>query len=425
RDGGIEVRAPVRAMAIKTRLGRQGQANSLKRLQRGGYIERIEEPKRKVEKKGAAYLLKASTEGRGRALSGQGRERGQQHNVSQEQSAHRNPLRNAELYAGVHSARASCGAVPELRHSKVVHTWARREGRRVVVDSEYVYRLAKPRQEVLMYLIDCEGGETSEDELLERFGSKSTRLRDFRRRKIAPLMGWRYSRDKETGEERKLETGPPIVTLEAGMVRILPEWREALEEHRRATDEDGDTERQEQKFRKQSKGYRNRDRAPADEQPAPLQGKERVRRIVEERRREDKERWVEQQRQKVGETAATFLADELAGAYAVRFKDMRERWAYRGGGVEDLRKAVHYGPWDFVRESDGDLYVYPEGRQGSYAGPNERLWRERQAVRPRPKRQQGPQEPERETPPMVDGVYQHGSECACWLCCDEESVVAG
>ena len=413
-EGGILLRIPSRPLANAMRASQPTAAKTLARLVEHGYAERVEEPKRKIEKHGAAYILKASTSGRGRAQSYQHREEGQQHNVSQEQSEHRNPLRNAELPIGDNSTRAS-QSVPELRSSKVVHTWARREGRRVVVDSEYVYRLAKLRQEILMYLVGA-GGEASEAELLERFGSRRTRPRDFHRRKIAPLLGYRYTRDKETGIERRLETGPPIVACAGGMVSILPEWREALEEHRRATDEDGDTARQEQRYRQQSKAYRNRDRTPADEQPSPLQGKERVRRIVADRRREDKERWVEEQRQKVGETAATFLADELAGCtHAVRFKEVRERWAHRGGRVEELRKAVLYGPWRFVLESDGEPYIYPEGQRRSYVGPNERLWRGRQA-----KPARGPDPPPKpKMPPKVDGVYQHAGECDCWLCGEE------
>jgi uncharacterized protein DUF3854 len=357
-DRGIVVRAPVRSLAIKTRLGRQGQSNSLKRLQVNGLLERIEEPKRKIEEKGTAYFLKVSTQASGRALSGQyERESRQQENASQE-SAQRNPDSNADSYAGVHSAR-TLEQVPELRHSKVIHTWARRNGRRVVVDSAYVYRLAKPRQEVVMYLLDNDG-EAHEDELLERFGSKSTRIRDFRRRRIEPLLGWRYSRDKVTGAERKLETGPPLVTCEGGVVRLLPEWREALEEHRRQTGELGDNERQEQKLRDQSRAYRNRDRTPAGKE-GRLRGKEEVACIVEERRKEEKVRWIEAQRQKVGETAATFLADELANVIGVRFKEARYRWTAKGGRVEDLRLAVVYGPFVFKREAvDGELYVYHE-----------------------------------------------------------------
>jgi hypothetical protein len=394
-DKGIIVRAPIRPMCIKTRLGRQGQSNSLKRLEKSGYIERINEPKRKVEKKGTAYLLYAEcTE---RALSGHYERERHSHGETHEDTTEAEPLRNAELYAGVHSARASTGEVPELRHSKVIHTWARRNGRRVVVDSQYVYRLAKPRQEVLMYMVDA-GGEATEAELLERFGSKSTRPRDFHRRKIEPLTGWRYSRDKETGKERRLEVGPPIVAVEDGTVRILPEWRAMLEEHRRHSGELEDNERQAQRMRDQSKAYRNRDRTPAGVE-GELRGKEEVARLVEERRREDRQRWVEEQRQKVGETAATFLADELDGAQAVRFKEILERWQLRStrGSVEELRKAVLYGPWRFVRESDGDLYICREDTRGADG--------EARSTTPKPK-----------MPKQASGVYQHGQECGCDWC---------
>jgi hypothetical protein len=368
-ERGIVVRLPVRPLATKTRLGRQGQANSLKRLQANGYIERIEEPPHKVEKHGAAYLLKASSDGLGRAESGQGRERRHQRNASQEKWEQGKPLSYADSYAGVHSARAPSAAVPELRHSKVVHTWAYKRGRRVVVDSEYVYRLAKPRQEVLMYLLDCAGGEATEAELLERFGSKSTRPRDFHRRKVEPLMGWRYSRDKRTGQERRIETGPPIVVCEDGVVRVLPEWREALEEHRKQTGELEDNARQEQTLRDQSKAYRGRDRTPADEQPNPLLGKERNKRNIAARAREDKQRWVEEQRQKVGMTALTFLADEIDGEYGVRFQDAVERWRnLHRGAASDLWRAVHYGPFVF-RRVQGDLFIDPEPSEAGGARP--------------------------------------------------------
>lgn len=373
---GIVVRAPSRPLANRTRMSQPSQIKSLRRLERDGYLERIEEPKRKIEEKGAAYLLKPSTAGLVRAQSYQYGKGGPQPNNAGEETenggqehAQRSPDGNAELYAGDNSARAS-DQVPELRHSKVVHTWEYAENRRrVVVDSEYIYRLGKPRQELVMWLLD-NGGEADEEELLERFGSRSTRLRDFRRRRIAPVLGHRYTRDKVTGAEIRIEIGPPIVECSnSGMVRLLPEWREALEEHRRKTGELGDNERQEERYRRQSEAYRNRDRTPASEQTSPLRGKEEVARLVEERRKEERARWIEEQRQKVGETAATFLADEMADVIGVRFRDARERWVRRGGRVEDLRLAVLYGPFLFQRVAAdlGEIYVYHEDGRTSDA----------------------------------------------------------
>jgi uncharacterized protein DUF3854 len=362
-EDGVEVRASIRRLATETRLGTESQRKSLMRLERDGYLRRIEEPKWKVEKQGAAYLLYAAcTE---RALGRQDGKKRAQQNETQEQQGGRGTHRYKENAQGVYLTRAP-DVVPELRHSKCVHTWGRREGRRVVVDTEFVYRLAKPRQEIVMYLFD-RGGEAHEDELLGRFGSPRTRLRDFRKRRIAPLTGSRYARDKETGQERRLEVGPPLVACEGGLVRLLPEWREALEEHRVQTDEPGDNRRQAENYRRQGRAYRNRDKTPADVQTSPLRGKAAMARLIEERRREDKERWVEEQRTKVGETAATFIADELQRAQAVRFQDVRERYAARGGRAEELRKAVLYGPWCFKRESDGDLYIYREATAGDHS----------------------------------------------------------
>jgi len=372
---GIAVRLPVRRMSLQTRMGRQAQHNSFRRLARDRYLAVIPEPDHVVDKHGRCFLLFASAAPLGgSAQSGQGRKAGvsPQHNCAQNKEdtescehaqGNANPDRYADLYGGVHPARSPSSAVPELRAAKCIHTWGRKDGRRVVVDSEYFYRLSKTRQEILMYLLE-EGGEAHEEELLARFGSKSTRLRDFRRRRLAPLMGWRYRRDKETGQDERLETGPAIIAADAdGMVGIVPAWREALEAHRQATDEDGDTARQAEKYREQSRKYRERDKSPADEQPNELHGKERVRRNVRERERQDRERWAEQMRRKVGESPLVFLAEELEGVCYALFRDILKRYKYRGGAEHALAQAVGAGPYRF-RKVDGDLYVeHADGRR--------------------------------------------------------------
>jgi hypothetical protein len=324
-------------------------------------LERVEEPKRKTEQAGAAYLLKACTRGLDSAEGKHHEGTGAQEEGGQEQSQRgsdkQKPHTYADLYAGVYPKRyPSAATVPELRHSKCVHTWGRREGRRVVVDTEYVFRLAKQRQELVMYLLD-RGGEATEEELLGRFGSRTTRPWDFRRRKIAPLTGWRYSRDKETGRELRLEVGPPLVECEGGMVRLLPEWREALEEHRRATDEHGDNRRQEAKMDDASRAWRERDRSLADEQPSPLRGKEEMRGILRAAKERDHAARIEEQRSKVGMTAEVFLADALQDASGFGWRELRALWVAKGGDTEGLRRAVKR-PYRFRRECDGGpLYV--------------------------------------------------------------------
>jgi hypothetical protein len=409
---GIIVRAPSRTLANQTHTSQPSQLKSLARLERDGYLERIEQPKRKTEKRGAAYLLYANcTES---ALSYHHRtEPVKEQNVSKE-SKQRNTDSYADSYAGDNLTRASAElAVPELRYSKCVHTWAWRDGRRVVVDSEYVYRLAKPRQEIVMYLLE-HGGEASVAELLERFGSKRTRMRDFVRRRILPLAGWRYTRDKETGVERRVEVGPPLVEAspENEVVRLLPEWGAALQRHRTLTGEIEDNARQEERYRNQSKAYRNRDRTPAGEE-GPLKGKEEMARILERQREEARRLWVEEQRRKVGQTAATFLADELSGAISVRFKDVRERWMAQRGRSEDLRLAVHYGPFILKRYVDGDLYIeHVDGRQSdSY----DRMVAARVQAGEARRKANARKLPSQRS----DGVYVHPPKCDCWICGDE------
>ena len=81
----------------------------------------------------------------------------------------------------------------------------------------------------------------------------------------------------------------------------------------------------------------------------------------------------------MGESAATFLADEMDGVVGMRYAELCQRWSQKGGSLEDLRTAVLYGPWFFHREVvDKSTYVYwSEGPMASYAGPNDKLWKER------------------------------------------------
>jgi hypothetical protein len=97
--------------------------------------------------------------------------------------------------------------------------------------------------------------------------------------------------------------------------------------------------------------------------------------------------------------------------------DARQRWAARGGRVEDLRQAAIYGPWRFKREEDGDLYVHHEDGRDRAAGPTDRIWRERMGALAKPAPGSG--EPRRRSQPTkVDGIYQHPPECGCWICAD-------
>jgi hypothetical protein len=224
-----------------------------------------------------------------------------------------------------------------------------------------VRRLGKHNCAIIDYL-EQRGGDAHIEDLAE---AAHKRPRDLRRRNLAKLA----------------EAG--IVAVDGDTVRLAADWSAALARRREADGELEADERDRKKYREQSRKYRNRDRTPADKE-APLMGKAAVARILEARRKEEKQRWVDEQRRKVGETAATFLVDELEGVTAVRYQDVRRRWVGKGGRVEDLRAAVHYGPFRFKREADGDLYVFHEDGQDRPAGPNDRLWRERQAKHEEP-----------------------------------------
>jgi hypothetical protein len=255
------------------------------------------------------------------------------------------PLIHAPHDRIVHETRApggDSGEVPALRWPKVVHTWARREGRRVVVDSDYIARIGKQGEEFIRYFL--EHGRSPTPELLAEFGSKTTRLRDFKRRRIAPLV------------DRGI--------LVADGEDLSPDWREALERAREQTGELDDNRlqaervaRRKQERREHFQRVRKGQDTKADPTPM-LHGKEHIREVLERNRPDWERRRVEDEREKVGVTAAVFVADELAGG-GVRWRDMRERWTARGGRGEDLTRAVHSGPYRFGREADDWLYVYP------------------------------------------------------------------
>ena len=68
----------------------------------------------------------------------------------------------------------------------------------------------------------------------------------------------------------------------------------------------------------------------------------------------------EEQRRKVGTTAATFLADEMDGCYDPRVSDTIDRWRnLHGGTAEELWDAIRHGPF-VLRRVSGDLFIDPE-----------------------------------------------------------------
>jgi hypothetical protein len=361
---GVRVVMDRRTLAERAAKSRKAVDKAIAHLQEEGDVY-PDNAGRKAEKAGAFILPIGTPTGAAQKGGHKGKKNGGGREGEEAES------RGGYDPGGYPSARGD--QVPALRWPKVILYWAMKDGRRVVAAAHYVARLGEKRGEIVRHILESDGRAEVRDALMVRFASPKARYRDFDRRVIGPLV----------------EAG--VLVRDGSAVAIAPDWREALERERRDADELEDARRQRQTHKRQREAYRKRDRNPADEQPNPLLGKERNERNLAARAREDRQRWVEEQRQKVGTTALTFLADEIDGEYGVLFQDAADRWRnLHRGSKADLWRAVHYGPFVF-RRVHGELYVDPE---------------------PEP-------EPDRRMPPKVDGVYEHGPECGCPWCSAE------
>jgi hypothetical protein len=347
-EGGIKVQPSIRQIAAGVRVGLGTVSRALEHLEGEAKFLKTLEPSRGAEP--ATYLLLYPLGGSEvvehmRERGGAGKE-GQESKGQQATSLYqRDSSSSVPQTRGVVKSASGPEKVPGLRNSKLVHTWARKDGRRVVVDSDYFRRYGKKREAMLRYVLEFGGAD--ETELLEKFGSRCARLRDFRRTWITPIV----------------EDG--VWVADGGSILPAPDWPEALERVRARTDEDTDNRLQTAKYARQRRQYRDylervrRGEDPKADPTPELKGPEHTAEALRRNAPEWERQRVEAQRDKVGTTAAVFVADELAGARAVRWREMGERWRARGGKSEDLRRAVTVGPFRFDREADGWLYVYP------------------------------------------------------------------
>ena len=316
---------------------------------------------RKAEKAGAFVLFTDFADSTGEAQKGthNGEIQGAEEKGNLREGK-RIPLSLAPCPTGVYPSARLSEKVPALRHPKVILYWAMKNGERVVADSHYVWRLAEQRAEIMRHALDA-GPRVPVADLMRRFATERTRQRDFVRRVLRPLTGRRLDKDFDTGEFVEVDISPPLAKLERdpdGTLMFCPrsDWLEALEEHRKRTDEIEDSRRQAKKYADQRKNYRERRDAPTDPTPK-LAGPEKVREIVEVAERRDQAARIEEQRRKVGTTAETFLADALEGNSGFGWRELRALWIAKGGKAEDLRRAVKH-PYRFQREHDsGPLYV--------------------------------------------------------------------
>ncbi len=202
----------------------------------------------------------------------------------------------------------------------------------------YVRRLGKHTAAIIQHIL-AGGGDLHIDELAE---ATNKRVRDLKRRNLPKL------------EEAK------IVEVDGNIVRLTANWREALENRRENDGENAAHNRDEKKYQEQGKAYRERDKTPAEEVP-PLRGRERMAEVLAARAKEDQERRIEHQRQKVGTTCETFIHDRLKSLERIRLGLLREVYADAGGDPEDvLGAAVRLGcRIERSPAYDNQQFVYP------------------------------------------------------------------
>jgi hypothetical protein len=215
---------------------------------------------------------------------------------------------------------------------------------------EGVRRLGKRRGH-LFDTLDCAGGTLTLRELGEITGR---RPRDLVRR-----------RRTEKGRDGLLiwpiEAG--IVQVDGEIVSLAPDWLQRIEIEREAGEEIEMWEIARHRYERKKRDYHERGGPEAieTESPPPLMGPERVERILEERSNEDTAARVERQREKVGNTAETFVFDRLKTLERIRLELLREVYADAGGDPGDvLPAAVRLGcRIERLIEYGNERFVFP------------------------------------------------------------------
>jgi DNA-binding MarR family transcriptional regulator len=430
---GIEVSQSIRSLAEGASIGHQGLANSLKRLREKGYTRKAPGPRDKKEAQ--AYILLG-----GRALSGHSRERTQSEQGGRTPEGVEDSLMYGNSSASVQSVRGVDAGVPELRSSKVVHQRERTESpngsqsRWRVVDSYVIARLGKRRGEILRYLVKA-GGSASIPDLVERFGTaaQKKRPRDFKRRQLPPLQGFRTQKtkkmqqvDEETWEEvevDRVDLGPPIVDIDGDIVRLTPEWRENLEEVRTAAEEQEDARLQAERYALQRESFHSPKKAAAEPTPE-MPDRLRIRRIVSASAERDEAARIEEQHRNVGVTAEIFIKGKLLELERVRLNLLREVWQNEGGDPSHILSAAYHLGCSIERlpEYGNELFVFPARPKRA-----ERADRELPAtvidllVRQKPAEVAKVKRTAAKLPKKVNGVFAHGPLCECDWCEDEPS----
>jgi hypothetical protein len=450
RGKNSTVRASTRTLAQAVRVSDKTVRDSLGRLENKGYLRKAPGPRKKKEAQ--AYVLLPG----GRALSSHNERESQRKKESQAQQEKRDSLSYADSSPCANQTRGSensspCAypartddVVPELRATKVVHQWQRIEppkGGRAkwrVVSSEVVARLGKRRGEVIRIALQAGGWLDIASEVMPRCATPKTRLRDFRRRILAPLRGFRM----DMGQP--IELGPPIIEVnEAGThMRLVPQWFENLRIVREAADEFEDERLQAEKIARQRERFHNSEKAGPEAEPThDMPEREEVRRILRAAVERDQASYIEWQRDKVGVTADVFVHDVLAKLGKIRMALLIGVWKDEGGRPEQITFAVKKLRCEVLRLPNygNEWFVYPlvvsepkpesevitplsRQRSGRAATPRDQgnlaAVVELPTLKPASPSGQTPVwEPEPVKPPKnEDGIYEHKVGCDCNWC---------
>jgi hypothetical protein len=374
KDGGIRVVMDRRTLAERAGKSRPSVKKAVERLEDEPGALEVDKTPRRSEKAGA-FVLPPVAQGvshsgsrvapREKVLRGG-------ENVSLLSNGFSNP--------GGKPFALSEADVPAMRFPRVILYWERRDGRRVVADSHYLWRLGPKLEEIVRHIIASGVEWVRIKDLMDVFAGPSARPWDFRRRVLLPLTGWRLDRkdpDPETGKPRKRRVGPPLAEMAERdgewMVRILPDCIESLEVYRRECLEVEDAERQRQKHADQRLTYRikvlHRSGVPVEkiasrfglpveqvasvvspaDPEAELMGKEKVREIVAEMR----EREVQ--------PALAFVRNTLDRIGTIRLGLLSNLWKEEGGDGFYLRLALRRLGCRARRHRDypDEVFVYP------------------------------------------------------------------
>ena len=267
-EDGIEVIVPSMTGAENAGMSQNTFSTCISAFEEEGLVRRIKPERRELADSYVLLGPRAKVYNNGNKREGPG-ERGKG-NSSNDNEDHR----------GYRPLRAP---VPELRWSYVAVVREQDARGRLQEVYEYVARLGKKRGEVVRHLLE-NGGHSTVPELMDRFAGPQTRPRDFVRRFLADLLGYRRQY-----KGSPLSVGPPIIEIEDGAVRLVDGWLEALEEHQALGGEQDAAIRQKANHLRWRAAYRAflagkhpPDPAPTEEQMEQQREARRKRRRIDE-----------------------------------------------------------------------------------------------------------------------------------------------